>query len=122
MNKERKKELKKQYIESQRIPYTGPPITLLDLFKETYRDKMTSFPIEQDGKKYKLIERYEDKVSDKLIKEYKELKKKGQEQFFEDIKTFNEKMNKIIPSKKSLYHMPVILGLEYGISFDKEEK
>lgn len=90
-----------------------------DLFKEfIYIGCLT----ETEQIKYHLICRYEDKVSKRLLDEKKQLYEEGKEEskriMLDCLTTPNPFLEAVKGSfgNGNLYHQPVILGLEHGIT------
>lgn len=96
----------------------------MNTFNEMFKEYMYIGSLDQaDQKYYYLIERYEDKVSKRLLKIKVELYEKGKEKFGEILTELMNRLNLLDLVMKdeswngSLYHQPVILGLEHGIVF-----
>jgi len=92
--------------------------TFNELLKECYH---IGSLCENEQKEYYLILKYQDKVSERLLKRQKELLEKGSEEFgrvLRDLINAPNPILKMMISKESgIYHQPVILGLEHGVTF-----
>lgn len=100
----------------------------MSTFSEMFKEYMYIGALnESDQKLYFLISRYEYKVSKRLLKIQKDLLKEGEVQFGSLLKDMIKAPNillSLIEKNKSwgnLYHQPVILGLEHGITFVTSE-
>lgn len=98
--------------------------TFNQLFKEYFYVGSLS---EKEQKLYNLIERYRGKVSKRLLNTQKDLFENGSIKFGENLKALIDtpspflEMIKKAQQSGNLYHQPVILSLEHGITFMESE-